>query len=62
MTANADRGQRQGQAAAGGRRRRSVEGGNQRFRRPAALSPDGKRLAFVSTRRGGSDIYLIEVK
>ena len=25
-------------------------------------SPDGKRLAFVSTRDGGSDIYVLEVK
>lgn len=25
-------------------------------------SPDGKRLAFVSTRHGGSDVYVIEVK
>jgi TolB protein len=27
-----------------------------------AWHPDGKKLAFVSTRSGGSDIYVLEVK
>ena len=27
-----------------------------------AWSPDGKKLAFVSTRDGGSDVYVVEVK
>jgi TolB protein len=27
-----------------------------------AWNPDGKKLAFVSTRHGGSDIYTIELK
>jgi TolB protein len=27
-----------------------------------AWHPDGKKLAFVSTRDGGSDIYVIDVK
>ena len=27
-----------------------------------AWSPDGKRVAFVSNRDGGHDIYIIEVK
>jgi TolB protein len=27
-----------------------------------AWTPDGKKLAFVSTRNGGSDIYLMDVK
>ena len=25
-------------------------------------SPDGKRIAFISTRDGGSDVYLLEMK
>jgi TolB protein len=27
-----------------------------------AWSPDGKKLAFVSTRHGGSDVYVVEVQ
>ena len=27
-----------------------------------AWSPDGRRLAFVSTRDGGSDIYVLAIK
>jgi TolB protein len=27
-----------------------------------AWSPDGRKLAFVSARDGGSDIYVIDVK
>jgi Tol biopolymer transport system component len=28
----------------------------------AAWSPDGKRLAFISNRDGGEDVYVMDVK